>query len=198
MSLFNGRRPDGEVSTAGTVAALMSPPARPSSTDPTAANRQAASSQSPKRGSDSADEAVVVIGKGTAVTGEIRDCKQLDIKGSFEGAIGASTIVVHPGGSVRGSVHADNAVVFGRIEGEIKINELLDVRSNAVIDGELSYGSLAVETGGQIIGSMATPSAQQQPVQEKQASPVSIAEWSGRPEKSTQPNGAPRQFEALN
>jgi cytoskeletal protein CcmA (bactofilin family) len=103
------------------------------------------------------DGASVSIGKGTTIVGEIRDCAQLDVIGTFEGSVAATLIIVHPGGRMTGSVHAATAEVHGTMEGEIKVDQLLDVRSTAVVDGDLAYGSLAVEAGGQVTGTIMSP-----------------------------------------
>jgi cytoskeletal protein CcmA (bactofilin family) len=108
------------------------------------------------------DGPVVYIGAGTTVGGEVRDCDKIDVLGTFEGTVSATVVVVHGGGCVRGAIHARTIEVHGRIEGQVNVDELLDIRSTAIVDGELSYGDLKVEAGGQMSGNIVSRSRRAQ------------------------------------
>ena len=99
-----------------------------------------------------ASDGCVVIGRGTTIVGQIGDCERLVIMGTVEGTLLANTIVIHEGGIVKGEMQAENAEVHGTFEGGLFVRELLDVRGTGHVEGELSYGKLAVAMGGHIHG----------------------------------------------
>jgi cytoskeletal protein CcmA (bactofilin family) len=101
-------------------------------------------------GSDS--DGFVVIGKGTRVTGQIADCAKLEIQGTVEGTIVAEAVVIRGSGMMIGELHAVHAEVHGRFEGRLYVRNVLDIRSTGSVEGELSYGKLAVAMGGHIAG----------------------------------------------
>lgn len=102
------------------------------------------------------DDSMVSIGRGTVIVGEITECRNLEIQGSVEGTISTEMLVIHEGGSVKGRVHASNAVVYGVFNGQLEVSGLLDVRGTGRVEGELEYGQLAVAMGGHISGSVFT------------------------------------------
>ncbi|HRK18115.1 MAG TPA: polymer-forming cytoskeletal protein [Hyphomicrobiaceae bacterium] len=102
------------------------------------------------------DDSMVSIGRGTVIVGEINECRNLEIQGSVEGTISTEMLVIHEGGSVKGRVHASNAIVYGVFNGQLEVSGLLDVRGTGRVEGELEYGQLAVAMGGHISGSVFT------------------------------------------
>jgi cytoskeletal protein CcmA (bactofilin family) len=101
-------------------------------------------------------EGVVVIGRGTRIVGEITDCAKLEIQGTVEGSIIADALVVREGGVVKGDLQAAHAEIHGQFKGRLDVRDLLDVRSTGRVEGELSYGKLAVAMGGHISGQISS------------------------------------------
>ena len=104
-------------------------------------------------------DGIVIVGRGTRITGEITDCLRLEIQGVVEGTIVADALVIRAGGSVTGRLQANHAEVHGYFNGQLQITDLLDVRSTGRVEGELAYGKLAVAMGGHISGNITTPDA---------------------------------------
>lgn len=99
-------------------------------------------------------DGLVIIGKGTSMVGEINNCSRLEIEGSLEGHVVADSVVVRAGGRLKGSVRTERAEVHGTIEGQVSVQEHLDIRSTGQVTGELAYGKLSVAPGGYIAGSI--------------------------------------------
>ena len=109
----------------------------------------------PVRTAGAADDGgVVVIGKGTKISGQIYDCAKLEIEGMVEGNIVADALVIREGGVVKGDVKAAHAEVHGVFQGKLTVEDLLDVRATGQVEGELSYGKLAVAMGGYMSGTI--------------------------------------------
>lgn len=84
------------------------------------------------------------IGGGVRVQGVVR--------GNIEPVGDQCTVIVSPGGHVRGNVHAARARVDGNVTGALSIEGHLDVSSGAVIDGDITYGSMSIEAGARVEG----------------------------------------------
>jgi cytoskeletal protein CcmA (bactofilin family) len=99
---------------------------------------------------------IVVIGRGTRITGQITDCARLEIQGTVDGSIVADTLIVREGGVVKGDVRAAHAEIHGLFEGQLAVQDILDVRGTGHVEGDLSYGKLAVAMGGYISGKVSS------------------------------------------
>lgn len=102
-------------------------------------------------------EGIVLIGKGTVITGDIGHCARVEIQGHLEGTLSADRVVIREGGSLNGELRAGHVVVQGQVHGSVSIEDLLDVRSSAVVSGDLRYGRLAVAAGANLTGQVLGP-----------------------------------------
>jgi cytoskeletal protein CcmA (bactofilin family) len=99
-------------------------------------------------------DAVVVVGKGANIVGEITNCSQVEIAGALEGKVVAEAVIVRAGGCLKGHVCAQRAEVHGSIEGQVQVADHLDIRSTGQVSGELTYGKLSVASGGCLAGTI--------------------------------------------
>lgn len=91
-----------------------------------------------------------IINKGTTVIGSIEGNRAIDVFGSVEGELIADKVTVHPDGSVIGQINSKTADVDGRMEGEIKILNLISIGASGNVSGKVEYGELAVVPGGHL------------------------------------------------
>lgn len=110
------------------------------------------SSESITKGKTPAD--LVLIGGTCQVNGEIRNCRRLVIEGVLEGDLETEEIIVRKGGRINGHIKTINAEIHGDIQGDLVVENLLDVRSTGVVSGDVSYGELIVASGGHLVGNM--------------------------------------------
>lgn len=96
----------------------------------------------------------VVVGKGASIVGEITNCSQVEIAGALEGKVVAEAVIVRAGGCLKGRVCSERAEVHGTIEGQVQVEDHLDIRSTGDVSGELAYGKLSVASGGRLSGSI--------------------------------------------
>ncbi len=94
------------------------------------------------------------ISADTTLTGEIRNCKRLDVFGTVEGDVMANEVVVHEGGHLLGRLRTDTAEVKGRLEGDVVVRNLIAIRSSGVVQGDVRYGRMALESGGELSASV--------------------------------------------
>lgn len=93
---------------------------------------------------------VLVVREDTAIQGEIRNCRQIEIYGYVEGQLAAEKVLVHKGGRLYGTIKADTAEVHGTLEGNVFIKHLFNIRSSGSVSGNIQYGQLALEAGGNL------------------------------------------------
>lgn len=85
--------------------------------------------------------------------GTLRIHDGLQVDGTVDGHVEVSGgMSVGPRGVLRGDVHADTASVAGRIEGTLVVEGHLHLLATGHLEGEVSYGSLQVERGGELSG----------------------------------------------
>ncbi|ATL49621.1 cell shape determination protein CcmA [Chitinophaga caeni] len=79
-----------------------------------------------------------IIGAGTSIKGDIVCEGDIRIDGSVEGLVSTkSKVVVGPEGSVSGDIQCDSADILGQVTGIIKVDDLLFLKGNAVVKGDV-------------------------------------------------------------
>jgi cytoskeletal protein CcmA (bactofilin family) len=94
-----------------------------------------------------------IIASGMHVTGDVRCDGVLRIDGTLEGRIlGARQLVVTVGGCVRGDVEAEEIVVGGEIDGNVRATIRLELQGSAVVNGNIETRAFVVPEGGRVNG----------------------------------------------
>ncbi len=141
--------------TASTETAKFPPPQPAVKAPPVAAKTAPPPGrQSPFAGVNA--EGVVLVGKGTKSTGEIKNASVIEIQGDFDGDVTASAVIVREGATFKGNIYAEFVEAHGFIEGSLIAEQLLDIRSTGNITAEVRYGQLCIATGGRISGNIQT------------------------------------------
>lgn len=99
-------------------------------------------------------EGVVVVGKGSRVSGAIGDCQVLDVYGVVEADVVTERLIVREGGGIRGNINADNAEISGVVEGALVAYEHLEINSTGEVWADVKYQTLAVAKGAVLKGSV--------------------------------------------
>jgi len=87
-----------------------------------------------------------LIGAGTTVKGDISSNSDLRIDGTIIGNINSSSkIVIGASGVVEGDITGAQADIVGKVSGNIKAKELLQLRGECMVTGNLYAGKLQVE-----------------------------------------------------
>ncbi len=96
---------------------------------------------------------VNIIGNGTDIKGNIKSNGDLRIDGFIKGTIQASgKVVVGSTGRVEGEINCQNADISGEVKAHIKVTELLSLKANAVVSGDILTNKLAIEPGAVFTG----------------------------------------------
>jgi len=87
-----------------------------------------------------------IIGAGTVINGDVESNSDIRIDGVLIGNITAKAkILIGPNGVVNGNVSGLQADVSGKITGKIKVEELLQLRDKANVQGDIYAGKLQIE-----------------------------------------------------
>ncbi len=100
------------------------------------------------------DTKVITIGKGVVFSGKVIEADHVKLEGKADGEVTAKTVELSSSGSLDGNVKCDTFIVAGAFSGEATVSGSLSVKSTGKIEGKISYGSLAVEAGGAVLGTL--------------------------------------------
>lgn len=93
----------------------------------------------------------LLLAASTAIIGDVRNCRRLDLYGSIDGEVVADDVVVHQGGKLSGRLRADTAVIHGAVEGDVAVRNLVTISATGTVSGDLRYGRLSLEPGGELV-----------------------------------------------
>jgi cytoskeletal protein CcmA (bactofilin family) len=97
-------------------------------------------SSSPSQGGNS------LIGAGTTIKGDIVSSGDVRIDGTLIGNIRCTAkVLIGQDGVVEGDIEGQQADVLGKVTGKIQVTELLNLRGEAIVRGNLRAGKLQIE-----------------------------------------------------
>ena len=94
----------------------------------------------------------VIIGNGVKLKGEITDAEEVQIDGNADIAMSTDNLIVGSTGELKGTIQTDNADVWGKADGDIKISGTLTIQEQGSVSGSVEYQSLQIKLGGKIKG----------------------------------------------
>ncbi len=97
---------------------------------------------------DSSSTELNFRGGGTKIEGTVRTENSVRIDGSLKGKlICKNTLTVGINGVIEGEVQATNAIIGGKINGKIKVEEKLVLEAKSQLIGELKASKLIIDEG---------------------------------------------------
>jgi cytoskeletal protein CcmA (bactofilin family) len=105
-------------------------------------NKEKTSSHSEKSSSNSA----TLISSGTILRGDVKSENDLRIDGTIHGHVRSSAkIIVGPSGFVEGNIEGANADITGKVKGNITVKELLQLREQCNVEGNINATKLQID-----------------------------------------------------
>ena len=96
------------------------------------------------------------VGKDTEMSGEIATCDLLVVEGTVDATLqNGREIQIARSGRFSGLAKVEDADISGEFSGKLVVRRRLIVRAGGKIDGEIFYGEIEVEPGGEISGRLA-------------------------------------------
>ncbi len=88
------------------------------------------------------------IGLGTTITGNIVSNGDLRIDGNIDGDLNSQArIVIGEKSVINGDIRAANAIIEGKVNGNVEVTEVLFLKATALIEGDMMMQKLVVENG---------------------------------------------------
>ncbi len=104
-------------------------------------------------GSSGARAGLSIIGTDVVIEGHLLTSGDIQIEGSVHGDIRAAGVLIGQNGAVHGGVLAEEVVVRGRVIGPIR-GLKVHIAGTAHVEGDVLHGSLGVETGAFVQGTI--------------------------------------------
>ncbi len=106
-----------------------------------------------KNNHENESNGINLIGVGTKIKGNIESGSDIRIDGTVNGNLKIDgKVVVGESGTIKGEVYCVNGDISGKIEGKVIVDELLSLKSNANINGDIIVDKLAIEAGCSFTG----------------------------------------------
>jgi cytoskeletal protein CcmA (bactofilin family) len=111
-------------------------------------------------------EGATVIGRSMKISGELTGSGDLLVDGEVEGTIrlASARLTVRTEGRVRAAVLAQDVIVLGHVEGEIRATGRVELRDGAVVLGDVYSTRLAIEDGAILRGKVDPSKAAEPPI----------------------------------
>lgn len=101
-----------------------------------------------KQNSNNSKGALNSVVKGTEVQGDIVSESDIRVDGTLIGSLDCSgKLIIGKPGTIEGEVKCRDAVVQGKFEGTLVVEQILNVKENAEINGHIKTEKLIVESG---------------------------------------------------
>jgi cytoskeletal protein CcmA (bactofilin family) len=135
------------------------------------------------------------IGKSVTVKGEVTGSEDLYIDGQVDGSIDLSgnRLTIGPNGRVKANITARSVTVGGKLEGNVRATDRVDLRQTAVVLGDIATQRIAIEDGAYFKGGVdiqrepakpqAAPQTQARPASPPPAASAASAGTSVEPRK---------------
>jgi cytoskeletal protein CcmA (bactofilin family) len=143
------------------------------------------------------ESVISIIGPGMKVVGDCHTDGTIRVEGTVEGSVNAAkAVVIGKQGVVRGTVKTQDAVISGRVEGNLVAESRLELQATCHIEGEVRTRRMQLEEGAVLNGTveMGDKGRPRSSSEGASAAPAS-ARASGDSERNRQPAvAAPRKM----
>ena len=96
----------------------------------------------------------VIIGEGVTIKGEITNAEEVQIDGVADILLKTDNLTIGSKGDLKGTIEADNADIWGKVDGDLKISNTLTIQELGSVSGKIEYVKLQIKLGGNIAGDL--------------------------------------------
>jgi cytoskeletal protein CcmA (bactofilin family) len=93
-----------------------------------------------------------LIGVNSEFQGELHVKGTLRVDGRIDGQVYAECVILSESGAITGEVNAKKIIVGGRIEGILRAQEIVEIKSKGKTIGEIFTRKIAISEGGEFNG----------------------------------------------
>ncbi|WP_264792934.1 bactofilin family protein [Aureispira anguillae] len=108
------------------------------------------------------------IGLGTTINGTFKADSNIRLEGSIYGSVTcAGRIVMSKNAYIKGDIVCQNIVSEGKVEGDIVAKEKIHLQATAIVEGNLKYATLEIDSGAIFNGQAVSAKSNSAPKLEK-------------------------------
>lgn len=97
-----------------------------------------------------------VLSNDVEIKGSLKFSNDLIIDGKIDGeVISDGSLTVGENAVVKGEIKTKSVTIFGKVEANVTVTERCQLKTNAVLEGDVAAGTLAIEEGATFMGSSA-------------------------------------------
>jgi cytoskeletal protein CcmA (bactofilin family) len=96
------------------------------------------------------------IGSGTEFQGELKVKGTLRVEGQFDGKVNAPIVILGETGVMKGEVSAKKIVIGGKVEGNLRVQETVEIKATGKVLGDIFTKKISVTEGAKINGKIET------------------------------------------
>jgi cytoskeletal protein CcmA (bactofilin family) len=143
-----------------------------------------------------AEEGVTVLGRGASFRGELSASGEVVIDGAMDGLVNVegARLTIGKDARVHADINAQEVIVMGRLEGNIRASERVELRAGALVTGDVYAKRFAIEQEASFRGRV-DPSRGGEPAAAEMAATQSVAE--AKPRLEAAPGRVESQHETM-
>ena len=94
------------------------------------------------------------IGKSVVIKGEVTGSEDLYLDGQVDGSIdlAGNRLTIGPNGRVKANVTARSVSISGKLDGNVRASDRVDLRNTAVVLGDIATQRISIEDGAYFKG----------------------------------------------
>ena len=96
----------------------------------------------------------VIIGEGVTIKGEISDASEVQIDGTADIVLKTDNLTVGSTGKLNGNIQVENADIWGKIDGDVKVSSTLTIQELGSASGKIEYAKMQIKLGGEVTGEL--------------------------------------------
>ncbi len=94
-----------------------------------------------------------ILSSDVEIKGSLKFSNDLIIDGKIEGEVTSDgALTVGENAFIVGEIRTRSVVLYGRVQGNISVTERCELKSNAVLEGDITAGTLSIEEGATFMG----------------------------------------------
>jgi len=82
----------------------------------------------------------------------IKADNEVTIKGIIDGDVECDSVTINKSGNVKGNIKTNTMIVEGKAEGELNVNDVLNIKSEGNVNRKIFYDEIQIEEGGKLSG----------------------------------------------
>ena len=94
------------------------------------------------------------LGKSVLIKGEVAGSEDLYLDGQVDGAIDlkGNRLTIGPDGRVKANIVARSAIIHGKVEGNIRATDRVDLKQSAMVNGDIVTQRISIDEGAYFKG----------------------------------------------